>query len=268
MNKFKTIIIVSILLICLAIPAQAQAHGPGYTFNDDIVVTSADGTTIAANVFIPTSDNPNETFPAIIFPNSWALEEHEYILQAINFAEQGYIVFSYSARGWGESGGLINVAGPKDMEDLTANIDWLIANTPVDEANIGMAGISYGAGISLLGAAHDDRVKTVVAMSGWGDVLKALYGAETPRLVWGGLLVGSGYLLGDMDPVTAEHFNNLINHTNVEQTLAWASLRSPITYIDRYNQRQVPIFLAQNFQDELFQPNGSMDFYSQLNYEK
>jgi predicted acyl esterase len=246
-------------------PAVQAETTYAYTFDDDIWVTSADGTTLAANVFVPVG-TPGQTFPVIVFPNSWALEEHEYFVQAAQFAQEGYVVFSYSARGWGASGGLVNVAGPKDMEDVTACIDWVLANTPADANNIGMAGISYGAGLSLLGAAHDSRVKTVVSMSGWGDVGRALYGAETPRLVWGGILVGSGGLLGRLDPIVTEHYLNVVTHTNVEETLAWTTPRSPITYLDEYNGRQLPIFISQNYQDELFQPNQIIDLYKGLNY--
>src|SRR5436305_1175552 len=82
-------------------------------------------------------------------------------------------------------GGIIDVAGPKDISDIGAALDWLQAHTPVDSANIGMGGISYGGGLSLLGVTLHDRVKTAVSMSGFVDVEKALFADGTPRLVWG-----------------------------------------------------------------------------------
>ncbi|HSH04328.1 MAG TPA: CocE/NonD family hydrolase [Anaerolineae bacterium] len=266
MKKLAIILFLFALVFTFTPTTHAQTNTYDYTFDDSITVTSFDGTVIAANIFTPISSDPNEQFPVIIFPNSWALEEHEYVAQAIQFAEKGYIVLSYSARGWGQSTGLINVAGPKDMADINALIDWLLASTPADPANIGMAGISYGAGLSLLGAAHDSRVKTVMAMSGWGDVGEALFAQETPRLVWGGILVGSGYLLGDMDPVIADHYTNILTHTDVDDTLAWAALRSPVNYVNEYNNRQTPVYISQNFQDELFQPNAVIDFYEQIDH--
>ncbi len=91
-----------------------------------------------------------------------------------SFASKGYIVLSYSARGFGMSEGLINVVGDKGMEDLAAVIDYLENNTPVDISKIGMAGISYGGGISLLGLSRESRVKTAVSMSGWSDLGRSL----------------------------------------------------------------------------------------------
>lgn len=38
-----------------------------------------------------------------------------------------------------------------------------------------MVGISYGAGLALLGADRDARIKAVVAMSGWTAFINALF---------------------------------------------------------------------------------------------
>ena len=165
-----------------------------FSYDEFISFNSADGTTIEGNLFLPSTNDPNAKFPAIVFINSWSLEEHEYIVQAAKFAKKGYIVLSYSTRGFGKSGGQINVAGPKDMQDLSAALDFLEANTAVDVNNIGAAGISYGAGISLLGLATESRIKTAVPMSGWANLVDSLYGGQSPRLVWGGGVAGSGRL--------------------------------------------------------------------------
>ncbi|GAA3926385.1 CocE/NonD family hydrolase [Litoribacillus peritrichatus] len=237
-----------------------------YIVNDDVVVTSFDGTEITANVLVPTSGEAS--YPAIIFINSWAMDEYEYIPQAARFAEQGYVVLSYATRGFGESTGKIGTAGPNDMVDFSRMIDWLLEHTPTDINRIGASGISYGSGISLLGAAHDNRVSAVVAMSTWGDLEASLYGQETPRLIWGGLLTLLGQLTGNPEEDIAENYGNLIKHQNIEETLEWAGVRSPRTYIDALNARNVPIYIANNFGDNLFQPNQALNFYEQLTTPK
>lgn len=233
-----------------------------YTTNDDIVVYSDDGVNIEANVFIPSSGQ--SSYPAIIFISSWGLNEYEYLSAAGRLAEQGYIVLSYTTRGWGESGGLIDTAGPKDVADLSAVIDWLVANTPADPQRIGTAGISYGAGISLLGAAQDTRIKAVAAMSGWGSLVESLYAQQTPRLVWGELLTLTGDLLGRPDPEIHELWDNVKNHRNVEETIAWASIRSPLNYVDQLNANGTAVYQAQNFGDDLFQPNSPLELHRKL----
>jgi dienelactone hydrolase len=62
------------------------------------------------------------------------------------------------------------MAGPDDMQDVKAVIDEIKARAGgwrADMSRLAMAGISYGAGISLLGAAHEPRIKAVVCMSGY-----------------------------------------------------------------------------------------------------
>ena len=248
--------------IVLAAPAIAADEACPY-FSDAVTFTSADGTQLAGNVFIPQATTPDETFPAIIFINSWAMEEHEYLVQAALFASEGYIVLSYSARGWGLSGGLIDVAKPADVQDLSAAIDWLEANTPVDMNNIGAAGMSYGAGISLLGIADEPRLKTVASMSGWGSLNRALYEQETPSLVWGAILTALAYI-GRPDPAIAEGFADLLLQQNIPAIMALNDLSSPIKYVSKINARQAPVYFSNNWDDDLFKPNSILDMFSQL----
>lgn len=247
--------------ICLELKLP---DNPDYQFQDNLFITSPDGNRLAANLMTPKATPPASGWPTIIFVNSWVVEEHEYIVQAAQFAKKGYQVLSYSARGWGCSDGLINVIADSDMMDLTAIIDWLETHTGADMGNIGISGISYGSGMSLRGAALEPRIKTAVAMSTWGNLQDALYGEQTPRLFWGFFLVASGYLTGTMDPSIAENYLNLITHQNIPETMTWAEERSAAPLVDLINERQVPIYLANNFSDYLFHPNQVMRFYESL----
>ncbi|EOQ87234.1 X-Pro dipeptidyl-peptidase, S15 family [Leptospira yanagawae serovar Saopaulo str. Sao Paulo = ATCC 700523] len=237
-----------------------------FTFNDNISFLSNDGVKITGNLFIPKSGTG--PYPAVIFVNSWALNEYEYIVPAAKLAKKGYVVFSYNTRGFGTSGGLINVAGPKDMEDLSKGIDFLLANAPVNPSNIGIAGISYGAGISLLGLSKEPRIKTAVAMSGWGSLPDSLYGNQSPRLVWGLLLVTAGYITGRMDPIIAENFQKLLDTRDVATVLSWARERSPNNFVAELNTSGKPVYISNNSQDNLFQPNQILPYFEQLTVPK
>ncbi|TQV87235.1 alpha/beta fold hydrolase [Aliikangiella coralliicola] len=251
--------------ICLEVPLPRSSE---YDYEDNILVDSYDGIQIAANLFTPKREAPAAGFPVIIFVNSWVLDEHEYLIQAAQFAKKGYLVFSYSARGWGCSGGEVNVVGDKDMLDISAIIDWLLANTQADSGNIGISGISYGSGISLMGLAKEPRLKTAVAMSTWGSLTKSLYQHETPRLFWGFLLVSSGFITGTLDPVIAQNYFNLILNQNIPETIEWAEARSVSNFVHLINERNAPVYLANNFGDNLFQPNNLLNFYERLNVPK
>lgn len=85
-----------------------------YTTQDDIIIPTYDDIQLHANIFVPTSGLTY--YPTVIFINSWGLDEYEYLTEAANFAEQGYIVLSYSTRGFGDSQGKIATAGEQDFK--------------------------------------------------------------------------------------------------------------------------------------------------------
>lgn len=243
---------------------NSWAKSFSYDFNDRVAFSSFDGTRITGNVFIP-EGHKNEKFPAIIFVNSWTLNEYEYLIQAREFARNGYIVLSLSARGWGFSEGTVTVCSPDtDMKDIAKAIDWLIANSPVDEKNIGMSGMSYGGGMSLMAAAFEPRIKTVVAMSGWSDLEYTFYNNQSFNLAWGALLYSIGKVTGRLDDSILQSFQSLLLNKNTEEAIAWARKRSPAFYLDQINARKVPIYITNNFGDHLFKPNALIKFYQNL----
>ncbi len=208
------------------------------------------------------------TRPAIVFTNSWTLNEYEYELQARKFAAKGYIVLAYSTRGFGGSQGTVTVAGPKDVKDFTTVLDWLETNTRVDNKRIGMAGVSYGGGLALLASALEPRVRVVAAMSGWGNLAESLYRNETIQKTWLDILVGSGTLTGNLDPDIFSQIKDMEARKDPEATRAWALLRSPETYVDRINAKGVPVFLQNSYLDALFPPLQIRPFYEKLSGPK
>ena len=245
------------------IPDSGKTHYD-IRYRQKINIRTADGIMLSANLFAPATKDPQQRFPAIIFINSWCMDKHQYLLQARRFARNGYLVLSYSARGWGQSGGVVDVGGPSDMRDISTVLDWLINNTPVEPDNIGFSGISYGSGLSLLAAAHDKRVKTVVCMSGWADLFASFFSEQTPRQFFAKFLVGSSKLTAKTDDTLDYMLNGLLNNQHIDEVEVWGKERSPSTYLQKYNRRQPPIYLVQNFQDELFYPNSVLEFYSRL----
>ena len=64
----------------------------------------------------PTTPGPH---PALVFISSWGLNDAEYLVQARALAQAGYVVLSYTARGFWGSGGQIDTAGPPDIADTS-----------------------------------------------------------------------------------------------------------------------------------------------------
>ncbi len=236
-----------------------------YHYDRDVVITSFDKTKIYGNLLTPKKFKG--PYPTIIFPNSWTVEEHEYMAQAIRLAKEGFQVFSYSTRGWGCSEGLINVAGKNDFQDLRKILDWLEEYTPAQKGNFAMAGISYGGGLSLMGLAKEDRIKTVFAMSTWTNLKEALYAQNTPRLFWSNFLVKSGDILGNMDPNIPRILDNVLQGDD-EEFKEWVYERSLINNLSKINRFNKPIYLANNFGDNLFQPNALIKAFHKISAPK
>lgn len=224
-------------------------------------IVADDGAVLKANVIAPSTAGRH---PAIVFISSWALNDAEYLAQASTLAQAGYVVLSYTARGFWSSGGRIETAGPADVADVSTALDWVVGHTAADPARLGVAGVSYGAGIGLLAAGHDTRVRAVAALSGWTDLVESLYGNETrrPQAVW--LLQASARLFGrpsaEFDQMVADYFAN----RNIAGVKAWGRLRSPATYLAAVNASAPAVLLANAYGDSLFPPNQLVDFFGRL----
>ena len=232
-------------------------------------IVSFDGIYLDGMTFEPDHDPHEALLPGVVLVSPWALPSAVYLHQARRLAESGMVVVAYAVRGFGLSEGRAGVGDHSDMEDMSAWIDWLTANTRADPERIGVCGISLGAGIALLGAAHDERIKAVCALSGWTDLYEILYHQQTAPRLWGDLLVLSGKLLGRVTKDIETMFQRLRNYEISSQELhAFADPRSPVNYLEVYAARNLPIYLQHSLGDNLFPVDSTIDFYRRLRSPK
>ncbi|WNE99539.1 alpha/beta fold hydrolase [Streptomyces luomodiensis] len=224
------------------------------------------GVNLAANVVAPADADSSRRLPLVVLPTSWSLPQVEYLAQAKKLAEAGYVVLTYNSRGFWQSGGKIETAGPPDIADASKVIDWALANTPADPDHIGMAGVSYGAGISLLAAGADQRIKAVVAMSGWADLVGSIYSGRTQHVQAAGLLGGAGELTGrpseELRQILADFLGSRLDKE--QDLIEWGKKRSPATYLDRINAGGAAIMLGNSWGDSIFPPNSYAGFFEKL----
>ncbi|MEU3820645.1 CocE/NonD family hydrolase [Streptomyces sp. NPDC030392] len=243
--------------------ATAAAESAGIRFVD---IAGDGGTVLKANVLTPANADGTRRHPLIVLPTSWAMPQIEYLAQARALADAGYVVVSYNSRGFWQSGGEIEVAGPPDIADASKVIDWALAHTPADPGRIGMAGVSYGAGISLLAAAHDPRIKAVAALSGWADLIESIYSGRTQHLQAAALLGGAGHLTGRPSAELRHILEGFLSSDleREQEMIDWGRKRSPAAYIDRINANGAAIMLGNAWGDTIFPPNQYASFYERL----
>ncbi len=161
----------------------------------------SDGTRLAGDLTYPKEIKEGEKLPAIVLCHGWGgVKQHLNGQIAPSFAKEGYVVFAFDYRGWGESDSrlVIEDAMPKpdaegfvsvkarairelvdpldQQEDIDAAITFIEGEAMVDENRIGIWGSSYGGGHVIWRAAHDKRVKCVVAQVGAMDQRGGLKG--------------------------------------------------------------------------------------------
>lgn len=265
MRKLSVWLCSWLLLGLLAAPAMAGGFTGAYQR-----IPGWEGAEMGAFVMVPKGQGAGP-FPLVVMPASWGAPNLEYVGRGAVLAGQGYVVVSYTSRGFYDSAGQIDIAGPGTVEDVSAVIDWALANTPSDPARIGASGISYGAGISLLAAERDPRIKAVAALSGWADLEASLYANRTVSQQGTALLVVAGALTGRPGPELAAATARIARGDfdgAVEGLLPVVPQRSPITEVAALNRNGTAVLLANAFNDSLFPPGQYIDFYNRLSGPK
>jgi predicted acyl esterase len=254
-------LLAALLTAALLPAAPASAAAVGATVTHETIIGHG-GVELQAKVFTPTGvEGPH---PLLVMPSAWGTPNLIYVGAAHRLAhESGYQVIAYTSRGFYDSGGEIEVAGPEDRADASAVIDWALENTDADPERIGMAGISYGGGISLLTAAEDDRVRAVAALSGWTDLEASLYPGATVNKQAAELLLLAGNITGrpgeSLREIETEYRNG-----NIQPALDVAPDRSVATKVDQINANGTAVMLANAWNDGIFPPGQITDFYERL----
>ncbi len=143
-----------------------------------------------ASIFTP-SGAPGAR-PAVVLAHGYGGSKADSAAPARELAAAGYVVMTYTARGFGASGGRIHLGDPAfEGADVTALVDVLagrddVARDPAQDGAavsgdagrpdplVGVAGASYGGAAALLAGGLDARVDAVAAAITWHDLRQAL----------------------------------------------------------------------------------------------
>jgi alpha-beta hydrolase superfamily lysophospholipase len=96
--------------------------------------------------------------------------------------DSGYNVFLYDSRRHGDSDGKYCTYGFYEKHDTTTIINYLVARPDLTLRNIGLLGTSMGAAVALQVAAIDQRVRAVVAESGFAT-LRSIFDDYQRRMI-------------------------------------------------------------------------------------
>lgn len=120
--------------------------------------------------------------PAVVLAHGFGGDKSGSVNQAMQLVQAGFVVLTYSARGFGDSTGLISMNSPDfEVTDASRLIDYLAEQTEVTQdgdgdPRVGFAGGSYGGALALLIAGYDDRVDALASDITWNDLESSLFG--------------------------------------------------------------------------------------------
>jgi ABC-2 type transport system ATP-binding protein len=142
-----------------------------------------DAVELDTTLFVPASA-ADEPAPAVVLAHGFGGSKRSVADDARALAERGYVVLTYSARGFGASTGSIGLNDPRyEIADLSTLLDGLAERDDVlldDEGDprVGVAGGSYGGALALLGAAYDDRIDAIAPQITWNSLASSLFPSQ------------------------------------------------------------------------------------------
>lgn len=176
---FASFLVLATLLIGILTPSFASGSSskdieiPGGPFSstDDTPVN------IDARIYIPEITPA----PAIILAHGFGGSKEGLSERASQLQEAGYVVLTYSARGFGKTIAPISMNSPQyEIADAKSLVDYLATRSEVqkdaaDDPRVGIAGGSYGGALALLLSGYDNRVDALASDITWNNLETALF---------------------------------------------------------------------------------------------
>ena len=119
--------------------------------------------------------------PAVLVAHGFGGSKASVDADARDLAARGFVVLTWSARGFGASGGQIALDSPDhEVADASRLVDWLAQRPEVvqdgpGDPRVGVTGGSYGGALSLLLAGYDKRIDAIAPVITWNDLGQALF---------------------------------------------------------------------------------------------
>ncbi len=225
------------------------AAGPAAASQQDVTILGADGTQLAATLFVPDGTPPPGGWPGIVFLHGLGGTRSSAIAvaRAMGVIGDEYAVLAYDARGHGQSGGLIGIDGPNEISDASAVFSWLRDRPDVADDRIGGWGISYGGGAlwnSLAAGVPWAALEPVIT---WTDLGQAL---APQGLVKTGIVAG---FISSLDPRTVDPavlaIRDAVFAGRTRGVPAFTGARSSAR---KLNGLRTPVFMMQGRRDFAF----------------
>ena len=250
--------------------------------NSEIIET-APGISIDTNQYLP----KKLPAPAILIAHGFGGSKESVESEAKFFASKGFVVMTWSARGFGESTGQIEMNSiDSEVADTRALITHLAKSKNVildaeGDPRVGIMGSSYGGANALLTASQDPRIDAVISDISWSDLEQGLFPQSVERSptsgpfkkVWAGtffsaVTLQSAYLgeCGSFAQRWCDAYQNAV--LQGKPSLSDKKLLESVSPIKYATSISAPTLLSQGQADSLFPLSESYKLAQELKRNK
>ena len=250
--------------------------------NSEIIET-APGISIDTNQYLP----KKLPAPAILIAHGFGGSKESVESEAKFFASKGFVVMTWSARGFGESTGQIEMNSiDSEVADTRTLITHLAKSKNVildaeGDPRVGIMGSSYGGANALLTASQDPRIDAVISDISWSDLEQGLFPQSVERSptsgpfkkVWAGtffsaVTLQSAYLgeCGSFAQRWCDAYQNAV--LQGKPSLSDKKLLESVSPIKYATSISAPTLLSQGQADSLFPLSESYKLAQELKRNK
>jgi dienelactone hydrolase len=246
-----------VLLGALALAAPASAFT-----QEDGLQTMDDGVALAYTVSTPDGAAPAGGWPGILVLHGLAGTRGSVEAISTSFVNAGYAVLAYDARGHGESGGDVTLAGPREVADLRAVRNAFAVRVDVSDTKIGAWGISYGGGQIWNALAAGVPFAAAEVVETWTSLYDALWPQNLAR---SGIVAGFAASVAARSPLIAGLRDAAVQSTNPTALKQLAAERSALPNVGSI---RTPVYLFQGRVDFAFDLTQAVEAFARLSGPK
>lgn len=300
------LIIPSVVCLLAMMASIASAHsigraGPAGADWSETYISSADGTQLHVDVFLPSDLASGERVPVILVVGPYqALTNYRsvsgpedqghrmhvfytYLATDGRIFERGYAYVQVDLRGTGSSEGCYDIGGPGEHADVKAAVEWA-ASQPWSTGKVGMYGGSYDAWTQVMAlATRPLGLAATVIMAPLIDPYTSVYtngipsgfaGALMPQLLPGAYAV-TNFLppapFASPDEYASDLRGHVRNPTCATENIAGTANNDPTApfwrvreIADRAASTEVPTLWMEGLNDRNAPPDQFLRVYSRL----
>ncbi|HEY2161712.1 MAG TPA: alpha/beta fold hydrolase [Solirubrobacteraceae bacterium] len=252
--------------------------GAGTALADSTTVSSFDGTQIHVNFFAAPGLKPGARAATVLLGPGWSSPGDTSTTDSTDTStgipgvgtmlRAGFNVVTWDPRGFGSSGGMVEVDSSQyEGRDVSAIISWLAKQPQAQldrtgDPRVGMVGGSYGGGIQLVAAAIDPRIDAIVPDIAWNSLVTSLYKQQTFKQGWSNILYVLGKANGHLDPMIDQSYQaGAAGQPLTPDEVNFYATRGPGALV---KQIRIPTLLVQGTADNLFTLQEALTNYSIL----